>query len=44
MKDSVAIILAIVLGTLIGFLGVVNSVFSDGSMDERMSIGTSGKH
>lgn len=36
MKDIVAIILAIALGILIGFFGVVNSVFSDGPMDERL--------
>ncbi|MDD4776060.1 MAG: hypothetical protein PHG75_06085 [Syntrophomonas sp.] len=36
MKDILAVILAIALGILVGFFGVVNSVFSDGPMDERL--------
>ena len=36
MKDIIGIIVAIALGIFIGFFGVVNSVFSDGPMDERL--------
>lgn len=36
MKDIIGIILAIAFGFFIGFFGVVNSVFSDGPMDERL--------
>ncbi|HRY12645.1 MAG TPA: hypothetical protein P5309_03635 [Syntrophomonadaceae bacterium] len=36
MKNIIGIILAIAIGIFIGFFGVVNSVFSDGPMDERL--------
>ncbi len=36
MKYVICMILAVVIGTIIGFFGVINSVFSDGGIAERI--------
>jgi len=36
MKYVVCMVLAVVVGTVIGFFGVINSVFSDGGIVERI--------
>ena len=38
MKNNLGMILSIALGILIGFFGVFNSVFSDGSLNERLVV------
>ncbi len=38
MKNTIGMILAIVLGILLGFFGVFNSVFSDGPTNERLVV------
>ena len=36
MKSLIGILLAIVIGLILGFFGVLNSVFSDGVLSERI--------
>lgn len=36
MKYVISMILVVVVGTIIGFFGVINSVFSDGGIAERI--------
>jgi hypothetical protein len=38
MKKILGSVLSLALGLLFGFFGVMNSVFSDGAMDERLVI------
>lgn len=36
MKEIIGIVLAVLTGVFVGFLGAFNSVFSDGGMSERI--------
>lgn len=38
MKKILGVSLSLVLGLMFGFFGVMNSVFSDGAMDERLAV------